>query len=287
MNLAYRGSVNSWECDENDHLNVRFHIEKHWQTLSGGLTMLALSPQTDVQTLHRHLTVQHVRFLREARLAAPLSGTVGVVGATAEYVDVLTQLRQSFTDELMSSCVHRLTGFAGHADNALPDDAAPRGIEDVDLPHAQLALAAAREHGFQTIGFGVINTAECLPGGELGVHNYMARLSDSMPHLWGQLHAQRGVIDEDEGGAVLEYRLRYHRPLRVGEGYEITSGIRAVGAKVQRFAHLMFNSADGELCVSSEAIGVRMDLRARAAKVLSDEMRRHMRARMIKPFSTG
>ena len=33
MQLTYRGSVNRWECDENDHLNVRFCEQKLYQTL--------------------------------------------------------------------------------------------------------------------------------------------------------------------------------------------------------------------------------------------------------------
>ena len=37
MQLTYRGSVNRWECDENDHLNVRFCEQKLYQTLLSGL----------------------------------------------------------------------------------------------------------------------------------------------------------------------------------------------------------------------------------------------------------
>ncbi|GIS19885.1 MAG: hypothetical protein CM15mP120_18010 [Pseudomonadota bacterium] len=42
MLLSYRGSVNRWECDENDHLNVRFCEQKLWQTLAGGCSNPAL-----------------------------------------------------------------------------------------------------------------------------------------------------------------------------------------------------------------------------------------------------
>ena len=30
--LTYRGSVNRWECDENDHMNVRYCVEKLYET---------------------------------------------------------------------------------------------------------------------------------------------------------------------------------------------------------------------------------------------------------------
>lgn len=41
MNLYFRGSVNRWECDENDHLNVRFFVEKHWQSLCAAARLSA------------------------------------------------------------------------------------------------------------------------------------------------------------------------------------------------------------------------------------------------------
>ena len=288
MRLAYRGSVNGWECDENDHLNVRFYVEKHWQTLCGGAGGLALLPQLDADELLQRVTVQHIRFLRECRLAAPLSGYIGLVQAGPKQVDVLTELRQSFTDEPVSACLHRIEGVCGEITDALPPHAAPRGLQDLDLPHTGLSLADVDGYGFKTIGMGVIQSNECTPTrdgvGIVAVHNYMGRLSDSMPHLWGLLRAETGQLDEHEGGVVLEYRMRYHRPLKLGERFTLSSGLSAVSAKVQRFAHLLFNADDGGLCVSAEAAGIRMDLLERRAKVLSDDMQHHMRQRMIRPI---
>ena len=37
--LTYRGSVNRWECDENDHMNVRYCVEKLYETFFAGLIM--------------------------------------------------------------------------------------------------------------------------------------------------------------------------------------------------------------------------------------------------------
>lgn len=283
--MSYRGSVNSWECDENDHLNVRFYVEKHWQTLVSGLPGLGLTPAKSGDDLIGQVAVQHIRFLQESRLAAPLSGYVGVIAVQADHVDVLTELRQSFTDDPVSACVHRLPAVQSSAlCHALPPHGAPRGVPDEDIPHTSLPLSALDEYGFHTIGMGVIAADECTPRGLLQVHNYMGRISDSMPHLWGLLRAERGELNADEGGAVLEYRLRYHRPLRQGQRFSVRSGVSAVSAKVQQFSHLIFDRDSGELCTSAQAAGVRMDLVERRAKVLSDEMQAHMRQRMIKPL---
>ncbi|HRO03573.1 MAG TPA: thioesterase family protein, partial [Terricaulis sp.] len=69
----YQGSVNTWECDDGGHLNVRFHFERamiglahfarHLEiprafTNAGGSTLAPLEA--------------HARFLKEARPGAPL-----------------------------------------------------------------------------------------------------------------------------------------------------------------------------------------------------------------------
>ena len=285
MHLSYRGSVNRWECDENDHLNVRFYVDKHWQTLCGGVGSLSVQPHVGVEELQWRLSVQHLRFLQESRLAAPLSGYAGIIRQTSDYIDVLTELRQSFTDEPVSACVHRLTSLQGKVTDELPRYAEPRGVPDEDLAHSRLSLHEVDGYGFKTIGMGVAQGDECGSNDMLAVHHYMGRISDSMPHLWGLLHAEAGEMDEDEGGAVLEYRLRYHRPLKLGERFVVASGIGEVGEKVQRFAHLLFNADDGGICLSAEAAGVRMDLVERRAKVLTPEMQDQMRSRLIREIT--
>ena len=62
MQLTYRGSVNRWECDENDHLNVRFCEEKLWQTLVSGLLQLGAITEGDVDELPARIACQHLRF---------------------------------------------------------------------------------------------------------------------------------------------------------------------------------------------------------------------------------
>ena len=279
MELGYRGSVNSWECDENDHLNVRFYVEKHWQTLCGALPQLDLQQQNPASAL----LVQHLRFLQESRLAAPLSGYAAIVDAGAG-VSVLTELRNTFTDEVLSACIHRFDASVSPAGIDLPEHARPRGVADADMPYVALALSDVGANGFRLIGQGVVQQAECGGDGHMAVHNYMGRISDSMPHLWGLLGARGSELDPGEGGAVLEYRLRYHRPLAADETFVIHSGIAEVGAKVQRFAHLMFDAGSGALVLSAEAAGVRMDLNARKALTLSPERQAQMAKLKLAPI---
>ena len=282
MILGYRGSVNRWECDENDHLNVRFHVEKHWQALNSALDDLGLVPDVAPSDLSARMTVQHLRFLAEARLAAPLSGYVCVVnGPGRGSVDILTELQQTFTGQVISTCVHRVLDVAGSNTRDLPANAGSRGIADQDCPYVSLNLDQTDRFGFRTIGGGVVQADECGPDERLRIHHFMGRISDSMPHLWGELNAESGILREDEGGAVLEYRMRYHAPLRLHDRFIVRSGISGVGAKVQHFTHLLFNAHTGKLCLSAQAAGVRMDLQARKATVVDEVTQAALRKQML------
>lgn len=138
--------------------------------------------------------------------------------------------------------------------------------------------------GSKQSAWGLIQTDECTFDGMLKNHHYMGRLSDSMPHLWGMLFKEIAEPNPNEGGAVLEYRLRHHRPLRAGMPFVIQSGIAEVGAKVQRFVHLLFNADTGQVALSAEAVGVRMDLTARRAMTLDETRLAQMQKLRIKPL---
>jgi acyl-CoA thioester hydrolase len=286
MILSFRSSVNSWECDENDHLNVRFYVAKHWQSLCAAAATLGLKTVSDPDEYIGALRVQHIRFLQEARLATPLSGYVGIVESTQQYLDVLTEIRHSQTQQPLSTCIHRLQ--VEHPPvpelEPLPEYAQPRGIPARDLSHSVLSLAQARKSGFFTVGMGLATSEDCTATQQLRVHHYMGRISDAMPHLWGQFVPDTPTSAEhEEGGAVLEYRMHYHRPLLLGDAFEIVSGVQDVSAKVQRFAHLMYHRVDGQICVSAQAAAVRMDLRARRAIALPEDRLALLRAHLILP----
>ena len=70
----YQGSVNTWECDEGGHLNVRFHTERAMIGLAHFAHALEM-PRAFAKTGGATLTPldMHIRFLKEARPGAPLS----------------------------------------------------------------------------------------------------------------------------------------------------------------------------------------------------------------------
>jgi acyl-CoA thioester hydrolase len=280
MVAVYFGSVNRWECDENDHLNVRFYCQKMHQTLIAGLEDLNLRSSED--TGSPRLISQHMRFVAEARIAAPLTGLIGLLEVNPQDFTVLTELRNTQTGQVQAAFIQRIQGMLtlDHPCVALPDYARSRGLDPVTSPYADLTLTDAREAGFNTIGRGVVQADECDQNGHLLNHLYMGRVSDSMPNLWARFDGPTSTPsrgDASEGGAVVEYRMTFHHPLRLGERFEVVSGVRALGDKTQHIAHQIYSLDSGHCVVTADAVAVTMDLIARRAISINPTRRTAMR----------
>jgi len=263
--LAFKGSVNRWECDENDHLNVRFYSRMAHESLANFLGESGL--RGPVRLLN-----QHMRYIAEARLATPISGYVLRLGVQAAVLRHLVELRHSFTGQVLATFLaestHESHGLPDQPDRLLPAHAGPRGLTAAGSPFAVLHRDQAAAHGFVLTGKGVIAPSECSTDDTLPAHAIMGRMSDAMPNLWAVLQTaeeQAARSNGFQGGAVLEYRKTYHRDLKVGDRYEVWSGVRDVSAKLQHFVHLMFELGQGDCVVSGEAVAVVLDLLTRRA----------------------
>ncbi|MEQ9452823.1 MAG: hypothetical protein RJQ07_14670 [Pseudomonadales bacterium] len=302
MKLFYRSSVNRWECDENDHLNVRFYVAKHMETLDAGMRGLGLWDGSE--DLIPRISSHHLRFLAESRLAEPLSGYFGVLFNSDGPSRVLTELRHSHTQTVLCSCVHTVQlSNAAPMDKELsltelPDHATVRGLDELPVDYQTTNRSNWADLGFLQTGAGIISEHEVNRAGRLELAGYMGRISDAMPHLWALLDGpgnddgdqsqsagpHQGASQEalssgaSEGGAILEYRLSYHSPLRLADQFTIYSGLRQAGAKVQQFVHLVYNETENRLAVTAEACGVKMDLASRKVVTLSSARLQHLQS---------
>ena len=126
MQLTYRGSVNRWECDENDHLNVRFCEHKLYQVLLSGLLANGCVDSEEVPSLPAKIARQHIRFQAESRIAAPLGGYFAAVAG--EEFQVLVELRNEVSGVVACSmlCTFADTGIVaklrGLADRVNPEE---------------------------------------------------------------------------------------------------------------------------------------------------------------------
>src|SRR5262245_41689111 len=164
----YQGSVNTWECDDGGHLNVRFHLERAMIGLAHMAAALGLPRAFSAAAGSTIVPIEgHLRFLKEARPGAPLVMHGGVVRFGAS--DALLCLDMRHGDGAPASC---FTVHVAHVDTrgfrafpwsaktheaaarltcTLPPHAKPRSI-DMKQPLADASRQRAIDIGAQRIG---------------------------------------------------------------------------------------------------------------------------------------
>jgi len=294
---CYRGSVNAWECDENDHLNVRFYLAKANQGLPFVLDAIGLPAAALLKMdAHPRIRAQHVRFLKEARPAVPLTVYAGLVAHQDHQLTLYAEVRHSLNGEVMATLLTEI-GFAGTDGKprvvspsrdaprcTVPAHGSPRGLKAAGEA-LRPDYASISGMGFVEIGRGSIAAWECDPAGEMELFQYVGRISDSVVNLLA--HSQTGEelsrrSNGLEGGALVELRIAWHATLRAGSLFSIHSGIAAAGQKTMHFVHLFFDEVTRACVATAQGIAVALDLKTRRAIELPEARRRRIEERLLR-----
>ena len=278
---VWRGGVNTWECDEMGHMNVRFHLARALEGVAGLARRLdlpdAFRPGAASTLLVREM---HVRFLREAHAGAPLSMVAAVTrfgeadadlcllllhddGALASTFRV--RVEHGAPEDRVFPWPRRARTAAAALAREVPAAAAPRTLGFGDPPPPAASLARADALDLLCIARGVVGPAGCDVHGALRADEFMGRVSDGAARLMAPV---REAVAEASpgarvGGAVVEYRLLMLDRAGPGDHLEIRSGLSEVGERVSRVAHWALDPVGGRPWVSSEAVVVCFDLEAR------------------------
>ncbi len=300
---VWRGGVNTWECDEMGHMNVRFYVTRAMEGLIGLAAELgmphAFSPSAVSTLLVRE---QHIRFLREARPPAALHMQASVIEMGESDARLLLVLIHSATGEpaaTFQTLVSHVTPHDGRAfpwsktvraraaglTTKVPDHAAARSVS-LDPFETTASLARADQLDLVSISAGGVLAGDCDVFGRMSLDGFIGRVSDGIPRLVSKMRG--AVVEHAEtrpervGGAVLEYRLVYLDWPRAGDRVVIRSGLAGVDSRTQRMVHWMLDPNTGKPWGVSEAVAVTLDLDARKIVPISDAARAAMTA-MITP----
>jgi acyl-CoA thioester hydrolase len=296
----YQGSVNTWECDDGGHLNVRFHFER---------AMIGLAHLAHALEMPRAFTTApgatlvpleaHIRFLKEARPGAPLAMHGGVVGLEESAAQVCLDMRHA--DGAPASCftlkvAHVDTrGFRPFAWSArsraaakrlqvsLPAHAKPRSIDLAKAP-SEASLTRAIELGATRIGATMVTPDQCDAFGRLRGEHFVGRVSDSVPNLLAQWRQEAAEANDGGGapaGAVVEARFVYRHFPHAGDLIEVRSGVIEVGEKTLRLAHWLCDPESGGVWASMEAVALTFDTATRKAISPTPEARARLASHVI------
>jgi len=295
---VWRGGVNPWECDAMGHLNVRFYMARATEGLVGLAAAMGLEGAFRAQAGATVIVKDHhIRFLREARVGAPLYMTAGILEIGETEARVLQMLVHAGSGELAASFQTVLTHATAREGRAFPwsertrvlaaalaveapSRAAPRSL-DLEPPSGKACLARADELGLFRLSAGAFSGEDCDVFGRVRPEIFIGRVSDGVPGLATALgggSARPGGV----GGAVLEYRLAYRAWPRAGDRFEVRSGLAGFDDRAQRLAHWILDPATGEAWVTSEAVAIALDLEARKIIPIAEEAKARL-ARHVKP----
>lgn len=288
-----RSSVQTWQSDQMGHMNVQFYMEHATQGLAALGVYLGLGPRyIDAERARLFARDHHVRFLREQRPGAPFTIRAGVLGATDFGMRVYMEMTNTISGEvaatfaadveLMDEDTHETKPLTLRAKKAvkaiaveLPVHAAPRGLH-IHEPRTPPTLKEAEAMKLFFTWQGEVQASQCDAQGFLTTRHFMGIVSDSIPNLLGQTRGDDRSQNTKVGGAALEYRFHYHRFPRVGDVLTLRSGLKEVGPKTYTWSHWLFDLEKGHAVGTAEAVAIALDLEARKAIPIPDEMRERL-----------
>ena len=204
-----RSSVNTWECDQMGHMNVRHYSAHAAEGLAQLAAELGLGPRKLQATgLVVRATAQHLRFHHEMHPGAAFRVRAAVIEANEARLRTYFEMRLIGDDVLVativtdailverstfrgvpwpSEAVARARAFT----TELPEHGAPRGISPAP-PRSPLPTydeARALVGGY----LGPLTQDDCDEHGFMLESAYLARVSDGMPHFFRSLRRGDGA----------------------------------------------------------------------------------------------
>ncbi len=293
---SFRGAVNTWECDDNGHMNVQFYVARASDGAFFLRQALGLTPSV-IRAEKRSMIAleEHYRFHRELHAGDPLRMRTRLIDMRPRTLVVHHELLNAATNETAATMVAVSAHFdlttrkivpwpeaslekARELIGPLPDHAEGRSVKrETRLPDITLAEAEARN--FVEIYRGPVMPWHCDDFGHMSTQFYISRYSDGSGHLWQGIGFDKSeMLAARRGSVVLEQRLNYVREVISGDILIVKSALVEVAAKTVRLCHFMFNGETGLLAATSEVTAIQFDLDQRRAASFTDAERARLAA---------
>ena len=223
--------VNTWECDENDHMNVQFYFAK----FDDAATIFAAVHGLE-NALGPRLS-RHVRYHREMRSAAQLQVLSSLVRpeATAASAPAGTLVQhvmlETVSGKIAATALDHHKGSLdlialGAISDAQEPMTKPRGIRGdalLDTP----AIAPDR-----IVFRSVLHPDLCRADGTARDQAYIGAMSDAASHTWDEIGINCQWLEERGFGRVaVEMRLCVLRPMQAGDLYQMQNAYTGLTAR--------------------------------------------------------
>ena len=259
--------VNTWECDENAHLNVQFYL-KRFDEAARFFNLLHGSGTHDGPLP----SARHVRYhaeLPSGRTTRILSGQIadGAFGGWVVHV-----MEDTVTARISATAIDGPSGvkFKNQVPESAVTTALPRSVETPRPPRT----------GSEVLGVGGVVSHQCIaqPGecdvqGRLLQQFYVAHMSNAAARVWDHAGIDIKWLEENNFGRVaVEMKLVHHEAARAGDAVMLYSVPEAMGRKTLRLHHELVRASDGAALMTSEVVALIMDLGTRKVVQIPDSI---------------
>ncbi|MEZ5841274.1 MAG: thioesterase family protein [Hyphomicrobiales bacterium] len=275
-----RNYVNTWECDENDHLNVQSYFghfdaaDAHFRAITG-LDATLLGPRAQ----------RHVRYMRELRVGEILNVRSYRASDAPYSLAIAHELFETATGELSATAIdvywpsHHPAVIDAYT-ASIDGRALPRGLP-VELPALMASEKALLERGGEVSHRGLVGPGDCDWQGRMTERQMIGRFSDAAGHAWEQAGLTRAWLQENGCGRVaVELRLAMRSAPRPGDLIHIVTQVVDLGSTAFVLRHAVFDSRTKAIVATGEVVSLVMDLDARKAVRLPEDRLRLLRAKV-------
>lgn len=267
--------VNSWECDENAHLNVQYYFTRFDEADRQFRLETSLS-----ETLVGARRVRHVRYHKELRTGDLIRVRSYVAFDGPHMVTVVHEMYLPSTGELAATAIDGYTPNENSAKTLrnrfknvqmpMAPEAAPRGI--IPSPaNTRHSIESVKASGGHTIFKGTVLPRHLGPDSRAEDGFALHCFTDGVAHVWERTPMTHAWLAENNYGRVaVEMKLTWASPLKVGDAIEVVTGLTGCDQKTFNFRHYLFESRTKRLAAVCDVVGLVLDLESRTAVALPD-----------------
>lgn len=267
MEESYRGFVNAWECDENDHLNVQGYV---WRFELAARHFCAAQ---GAKWPAGRLRSRHIRYFSECRTGDLIVGRTASDGAGRLFHHLVDPDR----DALLATSLETFDG-----DDALPEGLPGSEPGETVMPRS-IALGPDDEirpldtllsNGYRPSFSGIVAPETIGPERHMADRTFIASGSDGVAHAWADAgFSRRWFTDNNLGRVAVEMNLTLTERPGSGVLYRLVTGLSAVARSTLTFRHVFCAADSGRAFATLKVTALTMDLAARKAVPLPDDMR--------------
>lgn len=260
--------VNTWECDENDHMNVQFYYTKFddaalvFQTLSG----------LDDQLGPRDC--RHVRYHAELRGGEQVAIHSSFVSSDDSGTMLQHVMIETHTGRLAATALDHYAEQVQGDFSDLSEPLDPRAVSRSllqPLEDTDITRTTREQQGIPVTSRGVVRADHCGAGGIARDQAYISCVSDAATHAWELVGLSGGWLGERGFGRVaVEMRLSVLEPLKLGDVFELRTSFTAARSKSFSKRYDIFNLKTGQLCAVNEVTAMILNHSTRRSEAIPD-----------------